>query len=218
MRIGPWMRSALLMTVLVAPPMVATAQVNVSITVGPPELPEYEQPAMPDVGYLWAPGYWAYGDDGYYWVPGTWVLVPEQGLLWTPGYWEADGGNYAWHDGYWASRVGYYGGINYGYGYGGNGYEGGYWQDNHLYYNRSVNNISTTTNVTTVYTKTVIVNNNRPPTNWRWLVRNTLRRRLSRRSIGRRLARTARSSRRSIRASPPSWQRPSPVCLPVRVS
>ncbi len=102
MRDVPWIRSALLMMALLTPPMVSSAQVAVSITVGPPALPEYEQPPMPDVGYLWAPGYWAYGDDGYYWVPGTWVLVPQPGLLWTPGYWEDTDGNFFWHDGYWA--------------------------------------------------------------------------------------------------------------------
>jgi len=88
------------------------------------------------------------------------VLAPEPGLLWTPGYWEAaDDDHYIWHQGYWSHEVGYYGGINYGYGYTGAGYEGGYWQGGHMYYNRSVNNISNTTNVTNVYNKTVVVNN-----------------------------------------------------------
>src|ERR1700753_2522392 len=39
----------------------------------PPPLPDYEQPPAPDEGYLWTPGYWAWGGGGgYYWVPGTW--------------------------------------------------------------------------------------------------------------------------------------------------
>jgi WXXGXW repeat (2 copies) len=45
------------------------------------------QPEIPAPGYIWTPGYWAYGTDGYYWVPGTWVQPPAVGLLWTPGYW-----------------------------------------------------------------------------------------------------------------------------------
>ena len=66
--------------------------VAVSITVAPPVLPVYDQPPIPAPGYIWTPGYWAWGDDGYYWVPGTWVEPPAVGLLWTPGYW-------GWHDG-----------------------------------------------------------------------------------------------------------------------
>src|SRR5581483_8686957 len=158
MRTIAFIRSALLVPVMIlALPTISSAQ-TVSITIGPPELPVYEQPALPDQGYLWAPGYWAYGDDGYYWVPGTWVQAPEQGLLWTPGYWSWDNDGYVWNPGYWDTQVGYYGAINYGYGYNGHGYEGGYWNHGALYYNRSVNNISTTTNVTNVYNKTVINN------------------------------------------------------------
>src|SRR5580700_6527051 len=63
------------------------AQVAVSITVAPPALPVYEQPPCPSAGYIWTPGYWAYGPNGYFWVPGTWVMAPQPGFLWTPGYW-----------------------------------------------------------------------------------------------------------------------------------
>jgi hypothetical protein len=38
----------------------ASAQL-VSITVAPPVLPVYEQPPIPDPGYMWTPGYWAWG-------------------------------------------------------------------------------------------------------------------------------------------------------------
>ncbi len=139
------------------PVMRAHAQVavGISITIAPPVLPVYEQPPIPEVGYIWAPGYWAYSDVGYYWVPGTWVLPPQEGLLWTPGYWGyGDGGAYVWHAGYWGPHVGFYGGVNYGYGYGGNGYEGGYWQQNHFFYNRNVNNFGNT-HITNVYERNV---------------------------------------------------------------
>src|SRR5260370_30971026 len=89
----------------------------VSITIAPPVLPVYVQPAIPGPGYIWTPGYWAYGDDGYYWVPGTWVLPPAVGLLWTPGYWGWNDGVYAWNGGYWGPHIGFYGGVNYGFGY-----------------------------------------------------------------------------------------------------
>ncbi|MGC1780327.1 MAG: YXWGXW repeat-containing protein, partial [Xanthobacteraceae bacterium] len=111
-----------------------------SITEAPPELPVYEQPPIPGPGYIWTPGYWDYGAEGYYWVPGTWVLPPAVGLLWTPGYWGWQNGVYIWSAGYWGPRIGFYGGINYGFGYGGVGYEGGRWNNGVFLYNRTVNN------------------------------------------------------------------------------
>lgn len=142
-----------------AAPAALVAQVSIQITIGPPPIPIYEQPMVPEYGYAWTPGYWAWGDDGYYWVPGTWVRVPEIGLLWTPGYWGWGGEFFEFHRGYWGTHVGFYGGINYGYGYGGEGFDGGYWQGRNYYYNRSAANVNPT-NITYVYNRTVIVNNN----------------------------------------------------------
>src|SRR5277367_2654770 len=88
-----------------------------SITTAPPPLPDYKQPAIPGPDYIWTPGYWSYGSDGYFWVPGTWVMPPSAGLLWTPGYWRWNDGIYFWNAGYWGPSVGFYGGINYGFGY-----------------------------------------------------------------------------------------------------
>ncbi|MGH9680778.1 MAG: hypothetical protein ACRD4Y_12575, partial [Candidatus Acidiferrales bacterium] len=42
---------------------------------------------------------------------------------------------------YWGPHVGFYGGINYGFGYFGHGYEGGHWDRGHFFYNREVNNV-----------------------------------------------------------------------------
>jgi hypothetical protein len=142
-----------------AAPTFLCAQISLSISVGPPPIPVYEQPACPDNGYTWAPGYWAWGGDGYFWVPGTWVMIPQVGMLWTPGYWGWGAGSMMFHEGYWGPHVGFYGGVNYGFGYGGSGYEGGHWQGQNFYYNRSVNNIGGG-HVTNVYNQTVVVNNN----------------------------------------------------------
>ena len=135
----------------------ALAQVDVGVTIdiAPPPLPVYIQPEIPAPGYIWEPGYWAYGPDGYFWVPGTWVQPPMVGVLWTPGYWGWDNGYYVFNRGYWGPHVGFYGGINYGYGYGGDGYQGGYWNHGQFNYNRSVNNFGNT-HITNVYDKTVI--------------------------------------------------------------
>ena len=129
--------------------------VSVSISVAPPFLPVYEQPLCPGPGYIWTPGYWAYGDVGYYWVPGTWVLPPAVGLLWTPGYWGYDGGVYVWHVGYWGPHVGYYGGINYGFGYFGTGFEGGYWKDGAFLYNTAVTRVDAAV-ITSTYNKQAV--------------------------------------------------------------
>ena len=145
----------LLALCLAAIPLTSSAGVFISVNFAPPPLPVYAQPLIPGPGYIWAPGYWAYADGGYFWVPGTWVLPPYAGALWTPGYWGWRGGMYVFHVGYWGPRVGFYGGINYGFGYTGFGYFGGYWRGGTFFYNRSVNNIRTTT-ITHVYNRTVI--------------------------------------------------------------
>jgi hypothetical protein len=135
----------------------AQVVVGVSVRIGPPPLPVYVQPLCPESGYIWAPGYWAYGPDGYFWVPGTWVEPPEVGLLWTPGYWGWEDGFYLWHAGYWGPEVGYYGGINYGFGYTGVGFFGGYWRGGAYFYNRAVTNVNVTI-VRNTYNTTVVNN------------------------------------------------------------
>jgi hypothetical protein len=143
---------------LISTPALAQIGIGVSINVAPPELPVYEQPAVPGPGFLWSPGYWAWGGQDYYWVPGTWVEAPEPGLLWTPGYWGWGDGAYLWHEGYWGPHVGFYGGVNYGFGYGGRGYEGGEWRGGAFFYNRSVNNVPESVHITNVYNRTVVNN------------------------------------------------------------
>jgi hypothetical protein len=143
-------------TALAVMPLASRAQIGISITVAPPVLPVYVQPAIPAPGYLWVPGYWAWSDDGgYYWVPGTWVEPPQPGLLWTPGYWGWVNGAYLWHGGYWGAHVGFYGGVNYGFGYGGSGYAGGYWSHGAFFYNRSVNRIGVGVHIVNVYERPV---------------------------------------------------------------
>ncbi len=124
----------------------------------PPPLPEYQQPELTAPNDEWTPGYWYYGPQGYYWVPGAWVAPPYQGALWTPAYWGFVGGRYRFHHGFWARHVGFYGGIPYGYGYTGVGYEGGYWNGGSFFYNRNVNRVNVAV-VRTVYERNVPVVN-----------------------------------------------------------
>ena len=157
-------RAILIMFLALGFPVASFAywDVGIGVTVGyaPPELPIYSQPPCPAPGYIWTPGYWGYSDDDqdYYWVAGTWVLAPSSRLLWTPGYWADIDNVYEWQEGYWAPHVGFYGGINYGFGYFGVGFAGGEWRGDDFYYNRAVTNI-TNVNVTNVYNTTVINNN-----------------------------------------------------------
>jgi hypothetical protein len=153
--------SALLLSILLlAMPAASFGQFALSVTLAPPEIPVYEQPICPTDGYLWTPGYWGYGDDGYYWVSGDWIQPPEVGFLWTPGYWGWGGNAYAFHEGYWGQNVGFYGGINYGFGYGGHGYEGGRWDGGHFSYNTSVNRVNTTI-IHNTYNTRVVESNTR---------------------------------------------------------
>jgi hypothetical protein len=149
----------LLAPMILAIPVASSAQIILSIGIAPPPLPVYEQTVCPSAGYIWTPGYWAYAQEGYFWVPGTWEMAPEPGLLWTPGYWGWGDNAFVFNEGYWGAQVGFYGGIDYGFGYAGVGYQGGYWNNGAFFYNRSVNNVTNVTNITNVYNKTVIVNN-----------------------------------------------------------
>lgn len=140
----------------------AQISIGVSVRLAPPPLPVYAQPPLPGPDFLWTPGYWAWDDYAlaYYWVPGTWIRAPRPGLLWTPPWWGWSDGAYIFHTGYWGPHIGFYGGVNYGFGYTGFGYQGGYWNGGHLFYNQTVNNI-TNIHVTNVYQTNIInVTNN----------------------------------------------------------
>src|ERR1700675_3460026 len=93
----------------------AQISVGVSIHIGPPALPVYAQPICPGPGHIWTPGYWGWA-----------------------------GGVYVWRGGYWGPHVGFYGGVNYGFGYGGVGFVGGRWEHGVFAYNSAVTHVDTT--------------------------------------------------------------------------
>jgi hypothetical protein len=156
-RVAPAFAALLLALSITSFATPSSAGVYVSVAVAPPILPVYELPPIPGPNYLWTPGYWAYEDDDYYWVPGTWVVAPRVGLLWTPGYWGWGDGYYRWHAGYWGPHIGYYGGICYGHGYFGSGYEGGRWDHGAFFYNTAVVHVNGAV-IHNTYNKTIIKN------------------------------------------------------------
>ena len=115
MRIGA-IRPLLLALFMLLLSAASFAQIRIGVRIAPPELLVYEQPICPGDGYLWMPGYWAWDGNDYYWVPGTWVMPPQVGFLWTPGYWGWGDNGFFFNDGFWGPSVGFYGGINYGFG------------------------------------------------------------------------------------------------------
>ena len=137
LRSARWLLLALVVSLI---SISSHAQISISVGFAPPPLPVYEQPPCPEPGLMWTPGYWAWDADqgSYYWIPGAWVPAPRPGLLWTPGYWGWERGRFFFHQGYWAPHVGYYGGVNYGFGYGGFGFAGGEWRGDRFHYNTYV--------------------------------------------------------------------------------
>jgi hypothetical protein len=143
-------QSLLVTLSLAAVPALALAQdynpcVSTAVGAPPPPLPaNQEQPPAPAANSMWTPGYWAWGQYGYSWVPGTWVAPPAVGLYWTPGYWASSLGVFTWSPGFWGPTVGFYGGINYGFGFFGSGFVGGVWRGNAFAYNTAFTNVNKT--------------------------------------------------------------------------
>ena len=126
----------------------AQETVGISVDVEPPPLPVYDQPPIPVPGYLLVPGYWAW--DGYCRRSLSCCGRPDIGAGATASI--------SLTTGYWEPQIGFYGGVAYGLGYTGDGYEGGYWRNGAFFCNQSVNNISNVS-ITNVYNKTIVVNN-----------------------------------------------------------
>src|SRR6516165_7289905 len=151
------LRSLIFAAFLALPFATSFAQIEFSVGWAPPPLPVYEQPACPVAGYIWTPGYWGWDNYyyDYYWVPGVWVPPPRIGLLWTPGWWGWSSGAFVFNQGYWGPTVGFYGGVNYGFGYTGNGYWGGRWSGNTFQYNTAITRVNKT-----IINNNTYVNNN----------------------------------------------------------
>ena len=61
MRPIPALRTLFLALLVSVVPASSFAGIFLSVNIAPPVLPVYVQPVCPGDGYLWTPGYWAYG-------------------------------------------------------------------------------------------------------------------------------------------------------------
>ncbi len=78
--------------------------------------------------------------------------------MWTPAWWGWENGAYIFHDGFWGPEVGWYGGIDYGFGYFGHGFYGGRWDRDRFYYNTAVVRVNETV-IHNVYVDRTVIRN-----------------------------------------------------------
>ncbi len=77
----------------------ASAQINVTIQIGPPA-PLYEPPPVVSPGSTWAPGYWAWDGHRHVWVRGR-PMLQRAGYRWVADSWAQRNGGYYRQPGYW---------------------------------------------------------------------------------------------------------------------
>jgi hypothetical protein len=116
------MKSRLTVAALIAlaaayAPLPSMAQ-NVELYIGSaPPAPLYERAPAVRRGYVWSPGYWAWGGHRHQWVPGSYI-VERPGYVYAPPVWQQRGGRWYMQQGGWNPR-------NDGYGYGRQGFYDG---------------------------------------------------------------------------------------------
>ena len=136
LRSSRWLLLGLLLSLV---PASSYAGVFISVGFAPPVLPVYEQPPCPQARLdvdarllgLWRrrllSGSRARG-----------CLLPMRVRFGLRRTGAGRAGCYVFHTGYWGPHVGYYGGVNYGFGYMGIGFVGGRWHGHDFEYNTRV--------------------------------------------------------------------------------
>jgi WXXGXW repeat (2 copies) len=98
---APFKRTLTLALLLGPLAMVSLARAGalIDIEIAPPE-PRVVEVPPPRVGYVWAPGYWAYRGHHHVWVDGHWMRE-RPGYHWVPDHWVPHEGRYRYEQGRW---------------------------------------------------------------------------------------------------------------------
>ena len=81
-------------------PLPALSAVNLDIDIAPPA-PRVEVVPPPRVGWVWAPGFWAWRGHRHFWVAGRWMRE-RPGFHWVPAHWQPRGPHWHFVPGHWA--------------------------------------------------------------------------------------------------------------------
>jgi hypothetical protein len=81
-------------------PVVATGEVEVT---GPPptEVVVESQTISPGVGFVWVPGFYAWGGGRWVWTHGYWGHPARPGVVWVGPHYVFRGGRHIWIRGGW---------------------------------------------------------------------------------------------------------------------
>jgi len=95
--------AALIVVGSLAAPVISEARVDLDVNIGPPVAQVETVPPPPQVGYVWAPGYWSWVDGRHVWVGGHY-MEPHRGFVWIPDHWVQRGPHYRFVPGHWRHR------------------------------------------------------------------------------------------------------------------
>jgi hypothetical protein len=81
----------------------AYAGAHVFLQIGPPAPVAVVAPVPPlaPYGYVWQPGYYAWGGAAYRWVPGVWARTPFARAAWVSPRWMYERRGWFFARGYW---------------------------------------------------------------------------------------------------------------------
>jgi hypothetical protein len=102
------MKKLLLLLTAVLTPSVATAQVEVRLTipevrvrVAPPPVRVEVQPERPSADQVWIAGHWARRGNRNEWIGGRWTRPPQDGMVWQRERWDQRDGAWYYAEGHW---------------------------------------------------------------------------------------------------------------------